>query len=125
MGRATGNSPQASPRPPAAPASRPAAAQSDVSDSGGGEHTVTLSVPPALPPKRRSQRGPPLGHYDNVPAGGVSASCSLDGVVLRHRRHWHEADDSRPPPLPMKKKHGTALSGLKNCYKGGSGDSRF
>ena len=106
-------SPQASPRPPVAPAPAPAPAAGDVCDSpggGGGEHTVTLSVPPALPPKRRSQRGPPLGHYDNVPPGGVSASCSLDGVVLRHRRHWHDADDSRPPPLPMKKKHGTSHS---------------
>ena len=113
-------SPQASPRPPAAPApaAAPAQAAGDVCDSpggGGGEHTVTLSVPPALPPKRRSQRGPPLGHYDNVPPGGVSASCSLDGVVLRHRRHWHDADDSRPPPLPMKKKHGTSHSHSHCC----------
>lgn len=93
--------------------SQASAASAAAGHQAPAEHTVTLSVPPALPPKRRSVRGPPHGHYDNVPAAAASMgarvpeSVSMDGVVLRSRRPLrHDHDDSEPPPLPMKKKHG-------------------
>ncbi|XP_061928856.1 guanine nucleotide-releasing factor 2 isoform X15 [Apis cerana] len=57
-------------------------------------------VPPALPEKRskrRKERQP--SQYDNVPENEHLSTCSL------HTNNGDNPDASKPPPLPLKKRH--------------------
>ncbi|XP_076674836.1 C3G guanyl-nucleotide exchange factor isoform X1 [Andrena cerasifolii] len=57
-------------------------------------------VPPALPEKRskrRKERQP--SQYDNVPENEHLSTCSL------HTSNGDSPDASKPPPLPLKKRH--------------------
>ncbi|XP_033343846.1 guanine nucleotide-releasing factor 2 isoform X6 [Bombus vosnesenskii] len=57
-------------------------------------------VPPALPEKRskrRKERQP--SQYDNVPENEHLSTCSL------HTNNGDNTDTSKPPPLPLKKRH--------------------
>ncbi|XP_050577850.1 guanine nucleotide-releasing factor 2 isoform X6 [Bombus affinis] len=57
-------------------------------------------VPPALPEKRskrRKERQP--SQYDNVPENEHLSTCSL------HTNNGDNTDASKPPPLPLKKRH--------------------
>ena len=57
-------------------------------------------VPPALPEKRskrRKERQP--SQYDNVPENEHLSTCSL------HTNNGDSSDASKPPPLPLKKRH--------------------
>ncbi|XP_076383953.1 C3G guanyl-nucleotide exchange factor isoform X5 [Megalopta genalis] len=60
----------------------------------------TNGVPPALPEKRskrRKERQP--SQYDNVPENEHLSTCSL------HTSNGDSPDASKPPPLPLKKRH--------------------
>nr|XP_031836846.1 guanine nucleotide-releasing factor 2 isoform X3 [Nomia melanderi] len=60
----------------------------------------TNGVPPALPEKRskrRKERQP--SQYDNVPENEHLSTCSL------HTSNGDSPDTSKPPPLPLKKRH--------------------
>lgn len=57
-------------------------------------------MPPALPEKRskrRKERQP--SQYDNVPENEHLSTCSL------HTSNGDSPDASKPPPLPLKKRH--------------------
>ncbi|KZC11989.1 Guanine nucleotide-releasing factor 2 [Dufourea novaeangliae] len=60
----------------------------------------TNGAPPALPEKRskrRKERQP--SQYDNVPENEHLSTCSL------HTSNGDSPDASKPPPLPLKKRH--------------------
>ncbi|XP_044007017.1 guanine nucleotide-releasing factor 2 isoform X2 [Aphidius gifuensis] len=64
------------------------------------ENTDSNGLPPALPEKRskrKKERHP--SQYDNVPENEHLSTCSL------HSNSADSPDASRPPPLPLKKRH--------------------
>ncbi|XP_016838232.1 guanine nucleotide-releasing factor 2 isoform X3 [Nasonia vitripennis] len=59
-------------------------------------------IPPALPEKRSKRRKERLpSQYDNVPENEHLSTCSLHTASNGNS----PIDNSRPPPLPMKKRH--------------------
>lgn len=60
--------------------------------------------PPALPEKKRSRRERHPSQYDNVPSVPVCQPTSNSSPT-----------DSKPPPLPLKKKHSMYFT-LTKCY---------
>lgn len=64
-------------------------------------------MPPALPEKRskrRKERQP--SQYDNVPENEHLSTCSL------HTSNGDSPDASKPPPLPLKKRHSKLIPDL-------------
>ncbi|CAG5095229.1 Similar to C3G: Guanine nucleotide-releasing factor 2 (Drosophila melanogaster), partial [Cotesia congregata] len=64
------------------------------------EELESNGIPPALPEKRSKKRKERLpSQYDNVPENEHLSTCSL------HTSSSDSPDASKPPPLPLKKRH--------------------